>query len=294
MNNTPITGNEVHDRIFYRKKHKNKELNNALYEKYQSIHDDTGKEDKDKYVSEIFNLAYTIYDNLSKEQDFPEDTVDDLYDMVQKKYNEAHPFCDIVDEYYDPLQEYISIVFVFAYVILNNSGCSYEEFPCAMKRIERIIDRDYFEEFKPLLKKEINTSDLPTTEEYIQEQVKNKYEVFVSEVQKYGFSDLDMVKCLSKSQQSMLIDKITGNKANYSVPMLVHIGFYKKLRKEYNLSDKNVFEIWSKALQKSDRTIKGQFNALKPTSKEDKSRYNSEIYIDKVASDYKDIAATNH
>ncbi|MBR6250271.1 MAG: hypothetical protein K6G73_05475 [Marinilabiliaceae bacterium] len=165
MNKIQITENEVHDRIFYRKKHKNKELNNALYEKYQSIHDDTGKEDKDKYVSEIFNLAYTIYDNLSKEQDFPEDTVDDLYDMVQKKYNEAHPFCDIVDEYYDPLKEYISIVFVFAYVILNNSGCSYEELPCAMNKIERIIDDDYFEEFKLLLKKERNTSNEPSSEE---------------------------------------------------------------------------------------------------------------------------------
>ncbi len=291
MNNTPITENEVHDRDYYLKKHENKKLNNELYKIYMHkvISIDDGQL--------IFNLAYTICDSLSKPQNHPEDSVDDLRSKVHKKLREKFGSDDIICEHAnieDPLIVYFSLAFASAYVILYNASCHYEGLPCAMKRMESIIGKNYFEDFKPLLKKEINTSDLPTTEEYIQDQVKNKYEVFVSEVQKYGFSDLDMVKCLSKSQQSMLIDKIIGNKANYSVPMLVHIGFYKKLRKEYNLSDNNVFEIWSKALQKSDRTIKGQFNALKPTSKEDKSRYNSEIYIDKVASDYKDITATNH
>ena len=123
----------------------------------------------------------------------------------------------------------------------------------------------------------------------MKEQVQTNYEAFVQEVEKYRFAELDKVKCLSKNKQSKLIYLITSHDSNYAVPMLVHIGYFDKLKKEFNMSNANIFKHLSKALNKAERAIKGNYNALNPNSKEDKYRYNSEDFVEKVASDYNNL-----
>ena len=131
--------------------------------------------------------------------------------------------------------------------------------------------------------------ELPSSEEYMKEQVQTNYETFVQEVEKYRFAELDKVKCLSKTKQSKLIYLITSHDSNYAVPMLVHIGYFDKLKKEFNMSNANIFKHLSKALNKAERAIKGNYNALNPNSKEDKYRYNSEDFVDKVTFDYENL-----
>ena len=132
-------------------------------------------------------------------------------------------------------------------------------------------------------------TELPSSEEYEREQVQTNYEIFVQEVEKYRFAELDKVKSLAKTKQSKLIYLITSHDSNYAVPMLVHIGYFDKLKKEFNMSNAQVFKHWSKALQKSERAIKGNFNAMNPKSKEDSYRYNSADFIQTVASDYENL-----
>jgi len=132
-------------------------------------------------------------------------------------------------------------------------------------------------------------SELPSSEEYEKEQIQTNYEKFIQEVEKYKFAELEKVKCLNKTKQSKLIYLITTNDSNYAVPMLIHIGYFDKLKKEFNMSNAKIFKHWSKALNKAERAIKGNYNALNPNSKEDKYRYNSEDFVDKVASDYENL-----
>lgn len=132
-------------------------------------------------------------------------------------------------------------------------------------------------------------TELPSSEEYEKEQMQTNYEIFVQEVEKYKFAELDKIRCLSKSKQSKLIYLITTNDSNYAVPMLIHIGYFNKLKKEFNMSNAKIFKHWSKALSKAERAIKGNYNALNPNSKEDKYRYNSEDFVDKVTSDYEKL-----
>ncbi len=134
-----------------------------------------------------------------------------------------------------------------------------------------------------------NKNGLPTPQEYQQERHTTNYETFVNEVEKYRFSELEKVHNLSKSNKSKLIYLITSNDANYAVPMLKYIGYYDKLKNEFNLSNTQVFKHWAKALSKSERAIKGNFNALNPNSKEDRYRYNSESFIEKAATDYNNL-----
>lgn len=133
------------------------------------------------------------------------------------------------------------------------------------------------------------TNGLPSADEFEKEIIKTKYEQFIEEVTPYDFGGLDKVKALNKSGQVKLINLIITNDTNYAVPMLIHIGYYEILKKKYGLSNAKIFTHWSKALNKSERGVKGNFNVLNPESKEDRYRYNAEDYVDKVAEDYQNL-----
>lgn len=133
-------------------------------------------------------------------------------------------------------------------------------------------------------------STIPTTgKEFVDDIIKTKYETFIDAVNTYHFDELNMVKSFNKAKKVKLINLIITNNVNYAVPMLVHIGYYDKLKNEYGMSNVNIFKHWSKALGKSERDIKGNYNALNPNSKEDRYRYNSANYVEIVQSDYQKL-----
>lgn len=164
---------------------------------------------------------------------------------------------------------------VFQHYPQENEVTAYQTFVASLKTENSIF---------PAVK-----TELPSSEEYEKERMQTNYEIFVQEVEKYKFAELDKIKCLNKSKQSKLIYLITTNDSNYAVPMLIHIGYFDKLKKEFNMSNAKIFKHWSKALNKAERAIKGNYNALNPNSKEDKYRYNSEDFVGKVASDYENL-----
>lgn len=147
---------------------------------------------------------------------------------------------------------------VFQHYPQDNETTAYQTFVASLKTGDAIF---------PAVK-----TELPSSEKYEKEQMQTNYEIFVQEVEKYKFAELDKIKCLSKSKQSKLIYLITTNDSNYAVPMLIHIGYFDKLKKEFNMNNAKIFKHLSKALNKAERAIKGNYNALNPNSKEDKYR----------------------
>lgn len=132
-------------------------------------------------------------------------------------------------------------------------------------------------------------SIMPDSEEFVDNVIKTKYEIFINVVTPYHFDELDRVRTLNKAKRIKLINMIISNNANYAVPMLVHIGYFDKLKNEYGMNKINIFKHFSKALGRSERDIKGNYNALNPNSKEDRYRYNSANYLDAVKSDYQKL-----
>ena len=55
------------------------------------------------------------------------------------------------------------------------------------------------------------------------------------------------------------------------------------------MSNAKIFVHWAKALGKSDRAVKGNYNAMNPESKEDKYRYNAGDFIAQVKKDYENL-----
>jgi hypothetical protein len=132
-------------------------------------------------------------------------------------------------------------------------------------------------------------SELPPPDEFATNILEEQYKTFTIEVQKYGFGELEKIKCLTKGQLSKLIYLIIKNDSNYAIPMLVFLEYDKHLKTTYGMTQEGIFTHWAKALGKSARAIKGNYNVLKPNSKEDQYRYNSGDFVSKVQEDYDNL-----
>ena len=132
-------------------------------------------------------------------------------------------------------------------------------------------------------------SALPNSEVYEKTVIETNYNRFVKEVETYRFAELEKVKSLNKQQQSKLIHLIVENDVNYAVPMLVFLGYHAHLKRVFSMSNAKIFVHWAKALGKSDRAVKGNYNAMNPESKEDKYRYNAGDFIAQVKNDYENL-----
>ncbi len=142
---------------------------------------------------------------------------------------------------------------------------------------------------KGVEKAEIHETTLPPPDEFATNILEEQYKTFTIEVQKYGFGELEKIKCLTKGQLSKLIYLIIKNDSNYAVPMLVFLEYDKHLKTTYGMTQESIFTHWAKALGKSARAIKGNYNVLKPNSKEDQYRYNSGDFVSKVQEDYDNL-----
>ena|GEM_PF-6302491 len=132
-------------------------------------------------------------------------------------------------------------------------------------------------------------SALPNSEEYDKMVVESTYDHFIKEVETYSFAELEKVKSLNKKQQSKLIHLIIENPVGYSVVMLKHIGYFDHLKRKYNMNKENSFKHVGRALQKSYRIIKGNYNILNPQSTENPAIYNSPSFIQQVEEDYQNL-----
>ena len=129
-------------------------------------------------------------------------------------------------------------------------------------------------------------TELPSSEEYKKESIQTNYEIFVEAVKDFQFDELEKIKMLNKNQKFKLIRLIVENPVGYSVVMLNYVGYFDMLKHKFNMNKENSFKHVGKALQKSPRIIKGNYNILNPRSKEDPSVYNSQSFIHQVEKDY--------
>ena len=132
-------------------------------------------------------------------------------------------------------------------------------------------------------------SESPSIDDIEKETKRSNYEIFTEAVNNYRFGELDKVKTLNKQQQIKLIKLIVENPVGYSVVMLKHIGYFDKLKNEFNMNKEKSFKHIGIALQKSPRIIKGNYNILNPNSKEDPATYNAQSYVEQVEYDYKNL-----
>ena len=154
---------------------------------------------------------------------------------------------------------------------------------------ETVIYQSYTSSLAQTQEKKNDDSALPSVEEYEETVIETNYNRFVKEVETYRFAELEKVKSLNKQQQSKLIHLIVENDVNYAVPMLVFLGYHAHLKRVFSMSNAKIFVHWAKALGKSDRAVKGNYNAMNPESKEDKYRYNAADFIAQVKNDYENL-----
>lgn len=154
---------------------------------------------------------------------------------------------------------------------------------------ETTIYQSYISSFTQTHVEKPVDSALPNSEEYDKMVVETTYDHFIKEVETYSFAELEKVKSLNKKQQSKLIHLIIENPVGYSVVMLKYIGYFDQLKRKYNLNKENSFKHVGRALQKSYRIIKGNYNILNPQSKENPAIYNSPSFSRQVEEDYKNL-----
>ncbi len=135
----------------------------------------------------------------------------------------------------------------------------------------------------------IGHNSLDSTEFAIQE-IATRYDLFINNLDSYGFMKLPKVSSLSQGQRCKLIAKITQEDSPYAVAMLYELGLPDKLKKEYGLNKEKQYALISKVLGVSLRTIKGNFLTVSnPDSKEDTLKYSACYKVDIVREDYKKL-----
>lgn len=266
----------------YIKEHKNKELNEKLYNTIKSSF--TGNAFN---AIEIFHIAYYITDEILPKQKHPENAVDGLtetlligFDKIHNKYKNLYSCLKLKDDY-------VCYILSFVYVIIYNSNKSNDRYKYFLTSVKSIIEsKDFFPKFESLINQEVSTSNVPFSEEDEKTGIPTQYDVFIKNVECFGFWDLEKVKCLNEPQRKKLVKLIVEKPIGYSVVMLKLIGYFDNLINKYGKKKEDAFKHVGKALQKNSRAVKGNYNILDPNSKENPVIYNSQSFLNIVQDDY--------
>ncbi|WP_243348427.1 hypothetical protein [Parabacteroides sp. FAFU027] len=157
-------------------------------------------------------------------------------------------------------------------------------------QVLRVRLKDFFATEQSVSDATKKTTTLPVPE--LQEILyhSTKYEKFILAVEPYKFSELEKVKCLRDNQRIKLICLIIGYKTPKAVAMLHFLEFSQKLETEYGKNKGQQYLIISKALDVSDRTIRGNMLTFSnPNSNEDRSKYPACDKLPDVTKDYESI-----
>lgn len=125
------------------------------------------------------------------------------------------------------------------------------------------------------------------------EQIPTTAQIFWEEVKKYSFLSLAKIDILNDNQKKILVTKMTAQCLPYIVAMLDYLEYPKHLKDKYSLNKTQIYRHISKALNGiTERQIKGNFLVLNECSKEDRGKYTSNLYTQKVQADYQQILNT--
>ncbi len=120
-------------------------------------------------------------------------------------------------------------------------------------------------------------------------QIETKTAKLNTDLDKYGFFKLPMVKKLSDEGKGKLLELISSNELPYCIALFDYLGFIKHLDKEhFNTNYKRNKEI-SNWLNASEDSVKKNINVLDKGSEVMKRRYTSHIHKDTVKKDYQEL-----
>lgn len=146
-----------------------------------------------------------------------------------------------------------------------------------------VLYRDYLEGLLNELQAE------PATKRDEPQREQQKTDSLNTELGKYGFFELSMVRQLSEQNQRALVEQISTNGLPYSIAMFDFLGFLKHLKAEHFLSDYKLFKAIAKWFDIGERTVKGNILVLNDHSKENRNRYTADQQKETVQNNYKKL-----
>ena len=114
----------------------------------------------------------------------------------------------------------------------------------------------------------------------------DNYTRFMEEVEAFQFTELPKYKCLSSENQIRLIRNIVGKGTPYAVAMLHFLEYPEHLKTVYSMNKEKQYKHIAKCLNAVERSVKGNFLVLKPTTNEDRSKYTAAEHEETVKNDY--------
>ena len=137
--------------------------------------------------------------------------------------------------------------------------------------------------------KALSESSKQQEQHSIPEKEQTKSDKLKSELTKYSFFELPLVKQISTDNQAKLVELISSKKIPYAIAMFDFLGFLKYLEKEhYPIKYKLNTEI-SNWFNSDSRTIKGNISSLLKNTTEDKDRYTAYLHKETVGNDYQSL-----
>lgn len=140
------------------------------------------------------------------------------------------------------------------------------------------LHKHYFEKITPLL----NASTPPPPTETKTEKLK-------TELNKFGFFNLEKVKGLSDINKDKLVELISTKGLPYSVAMFDYLDYFKHLEREHFPTKYKLNKEVGKWFNINDRAVKGNVSSLLRTTNENKSRYTAYKHIETVKKDYQTL-----
>ncbi len=119
--------------------------------------------------------------------------------------------------------------------------------------------------------------------------IQSKTEKLKSELQKYGFFDLEMTKNLCNGSSEEIINLLIGKELPYKIAMIDFLGFVRHLEKEHTNTKNDLYKCISEIFNTDIRRVKGNLLVLNPISKENKTRYTAYCHKETVQKDYQKL-----
>lgn len=132
-----------------------------------------------------------------------------------------------------------------------------------------------------------NISDLITTEIPVKQETKTTQ--LKNRLAELGFYELPLVKELTFTRQSSLLELIANAALPYKIAMFDFVGYFQHLEKEHVKTKSELHQMIAKLIGSTGRAVKGNINVLNPNSKEDRNKYTAHLHKETVKSDYQNL-----
>lgn len=243
------------------------------------------------YNNETFEEFKEKFDSYRSEFNFSDlkaecNRYQNIYEVCEYKLNGKNYKEKLPDEYYKEIEihsEFFNITNYSKTYNLSNSIILFLE-QCIKE--QNILYENNFKEInkKSSLRELIENKDV--------DEIQTKATILKNNLVKYGFLEIDKIKCLSEENQNILIKKMTDKGVPYSIAMLDYLKFIEYLEFTYFRSKTSLHKElakWFAIKDKEGRSIRGHINSLNDYTHENKERYTAHKHKNSVKKDYQEL-----